>query len=776
MIAAVDVGWDVTVVAVVAALACLAAALRMRAISRRARATAGALEVSEQRYRQLAANLPDVTVMLFDRDLRLTLVEGGAIERHGWDIAELVGRRLDEVLPPDRYAEMEPWYRATLAGETTTFEWRGVRADDAVYSTQTVPLRDDAGAVTGGMLLAADVTERTRAELRLRASEAMHRSVVDSVGDVVFQTDLDGHWTFLNRAWETHSGRTIEASLGRHVHEIVHPDDCRAHGRAFAPLLAGDVDRVAHVHRFLGRGDAVGHASVRAHLVRDAAGRPAGVAGVIADITARRRAERRTAAERDVAAVLGGALTLADAAPTLLETLCERLEWHVAELWVSYDDDLLLREAVRAPEDVAGFVAGDPEPGDGLVARACAYQRVEWSEDLGREDREPRAAAAVAAGVHAAVAVPVLTGLQCRAVLLLCAREPRESDLDAQHSLESVAGQLARFIEREAAERRVARPASDLAALAAVAQQLAAETDEAAARRTIVATAQRITGASGVLLWEPDPWGETLLPTAAVGVAVPPGLSLPVDGAGSGVARAHASGRSAFVTDVAQDPALQRDVVELTAAASALWQPVLNDGRSAGVLLVVWDSRQVERAGLRELMTLLAAEAAVTIGRAVLLEQLRTTARTDALTGLPNRRAWDEELERELARARRYGGRLCLAMIDLDHFKRFNDREGHQAGDRLLADSAAAWREQLRPSDLLARYGGEEFALLLPHVDAPAAAGVLSRLLEQVPRGQTASAGLAEWDGGEPGGMLVRRADTALYRAKRSGRARTVVA
>jgi diguanylate cyclase len=133
-------------------------------------------------------------------------------------------------------------------------------------------------------------------------------------------------------------------------------------------------------------------------------------------------------------------------------------------------------------------------------------------------------------------------------------------------------------------------------------------------------------------------------------------------------------------------------------------------------------------------------------------------------------------IEREVARAKRYGSRLCVAMIDLDHFKRFNDREGHQAGDRLLADCAAAWRGQLRPSDLLARYGGEEFALLLPHVDAPAAAGVLSRLLEQVPRGQTASAGLAEWDGGEPGGVLVRRADAAPDRAKRSGRARTVVA
>jgi diguanylate cyclase (GGDEF)-like protein/PAS domain S-box-containing protein len=775
MIAAVDVAWDVAVVAVAAALACLAGALRMRAISRRARATAAALQVGEARYRQLAAHLPDVTVMLVDRDLRFTLVEGGAIRRHGWDTAELVGRRLEEVLPPDRYAEMEPWCRAALAGETATFEWRGVRAD-AVYSAQIVPLRDDTGAVTGGMLLATDVTERTRAELRLRESEAMHRSVVDSVGDVVFQTDLEGRWTFLNRAWETYSGRTAAESLGRHVHEIVHPEDRPAHGRAFAPLLTGEVDRVAHVHRFLARGGAVGYASVRAHVVRDAAGRPEGVAGVMTDVTARRRAERRTAAERDVGAVLGGALTLADAAPALLETLCERLEWRVAELWLSYDDGLLLREAVRAPDDATGFAGGDPEPGDGLVARACAHRRVEWSEDLGREQGEPRAAAAGAAGLRGAVAVPVLAGLQCLAVLLLCAREPRERDPGAQHTLENVAGQLARFVEREAAERRVARQASDLAALAAVAQQLAAETDEAAARRTVVEAAQRIAGASSVLLWEPDPWGGTLVATAAVGVAVPPGLSLPVDGTRSGVARAHASGHGAFVTDVADDEALQRDVIELTGAASALWQPVLNDGRSVGVLLVVWRARQVERAGLRDLMTLLAAEAAVTLGRAVLLEQLRTTARTDALTGLPNRRAWDEELEREVARAKRYGGRLCLAMIDLDHFKRFNDREGHQAGDRLLAETAVAWRGQLRPSDLLARYGGEEFALLLPHVDAAAAAGVLSRLLDQVPRGQTASAGLAEWDGGEPGGTLVRRADDALYEAKRSGRARTVQA
>ena len=118
-----------------------------------------------------------------------------------------------------------------------------------------------------------------------------------------------------------------------------------------------------------------------------------------------------------------------------------------------------------------------------------------------------------------------------------------------------------------------------------------------------------------------------------------------------------------------------------------------------------------------ELLRLLAAEAAITIHRTDLLARLQSTARTDALTGLPNRRVWDEDLERELARARRHGGALCLAMLDLDRFKAFNDQHGHQAGDQLLAAAATAWRPELRATDTLARYGGEEFAVLLPHSD-----------------------------------------------------------
>jgi diguanylate cyclase (GGDEF)-like protein len=156
--------------------------------------------------------------------------------------------------------------------------------------------------------------------------------------------------------------------------------------------------------------------------------------------------------------------------------------------------------------------------------------------------------------------------------------------------------------------------------------------------------------------------------------------------------------------------------------------------------------------------------------------RLSTLARVDGLTGVPNRRAWDEELNRMLAHARRAAETLHVALLDLDHFKRFNDSHGHQAGDRLLKEAAAAWRAQLRTADLIARYGGEEFAVLLQGGNAAQAAEVLKRLRVATPLDQTVSAGLVTWDGEEQAEALVGRADAALYEAKRTGRNRVVVA
>ena len=134
------------------------------------------------------------------------------------------------------------------------------------------------------------------------------------------------------------------------------------------------------------------------------------------------------------------------------------------------------------------------------------------------------------------------------------------------------------------------------------------------------------------------------------------------------------------------------------------------------------DEHAAARRGQEELVAELAAEAARAIERDAHVALLARQARTDELTALPNRRAWDEAVEREMARAERTGEPLCLALLDLDHFKAYNDLHGHQAGDSHLRRTAAAWRRELRAIDVLARYGGEEFGVLLPSCDIKEAA------------------------------------------------------
>jgi diguanylate cyclase (GGDEF)-like protein len=155
-----------------------------------------------------------------------------------------------------------------------------------------------------------------------------------------------------------------------------------------------------------------------------------------------------------------------------------------------------------------------------------------------------------------------------------------------------------------------------------------------------------------------------------------------------------------------------------------------------------------------------------------LYQRVGRLARTDPLTGVLNRRVWDQELPRELARAARTGQPLCVGLIDLDRFKAYNDRHGHQAGDRLLKVAGAAWSANLRETDLLVRYGGEEFAVLLPDCGPEQAMVIAERLRTALPEG-TCSIGIAEWVRGESVDELVRRADRALYAAKDGGRDRS---
>jgi diguanylate cyclase (GGDEF)-like protein len=166
-----------------------------------------------------------------------------------------------------------------------------------------------------------------------------------------------------------------------------------------------------------------------------------------------------------------------------------------------------------------------------------------------------------------------------------------------------------------------------------------------------------------------------------------------------------------------------------------------------------------------------------------LLQQLRAQARqldmlsrSDELTGAPNRREWNRALAEAAAHARAARTSLALAVLDLDHFKAFNDAHGHHAGDTLLREAYDAWSALLPEGCLLARYGGEEFSLLMPNATASQAAQLLERMQPATPRGQTFSAGVSTCAVDAELANALDQADMALYEAKQAGRHRIRIA
>jgi diguanylate cyclase (GGDEF)-like protein len=313
-----------------------------------------------------------------------------------------------------------------------------------------------------------------------------------------------------------------------------------------------------------------------------------------------------------------------------------------------------------------------------------------------------------------------------------------------------------------------------LTAVDSVAHQLSRSTSPDSAAQTICGAALHAAHAAGASLWLPTSDGSGLRASAASDPSLP-GRHVLFVGPPSGVIRAFTSRQPFFVPDASGDADVDQDIAEELGAVSVLFQPVIRDGVPIAVLAVYWD-RPVKSLDdeLAQVIALLAAETSNAIERTELLERLERAARTDDLTGLLNRRAWDEQVTREVARARRSGNPLCVAMLDVDHFKAYNDRHGHQAGDRLLKEAAAEWGLRVRDTDLLARYGGDEFALALPDCGMEEAVELLEALRSATPEDESSSAGIASWNGSESDLDLMTRADRALYEAKRAGRDRIV--
>ena len=220
------------------------------------------------------------------------------------------------------------------------------------------------------------------------------------------------------------------------------------------------------------------------------------------------------------------------------------------------------------------------------------------------------------------------------------------------------------------------------------------------------------------------------------------------------------------------------------AAGERIAFPLRAGASDFGHLVIVADSFD---AGQIEAARSLTIQAVVALENAQLHRLVQHQALIDSLTGLANRRSAEDSLRFELARAARFGGEVCLVVVDLDDFKQVNDRHGHPFGDELLKEFANVLRAAARDSDVAARWGGEEFALVLPGTSAEGGVQLAERVRElvearlvQAPDGSqiriTGSFGVASFPESDELGELLAAADSALYAAKREGKNRVVIA
>jgi diguanylate cyclase (GGDEF)-like protein/PAS domain S-box-containing protein len=306
---------------------------------------------------------------------------------------------------------------------------------------------------------------------------------------------------------------------------------------------------------------------------------------------------------------------------------------------------------------------------------------------------------------------------------------------------------------------------ANLAALARVTRQIQAGDD---ARSTVLSAVESMTGSATACLIEPLDANTWVITTSTASSL--DGTTIPRTPEGA-IAQAFDNRDQLFLAD----PIGSRVVApaEFAELGSVLWQPVVHADQAVGVLMIKWSFRIDELpAWTLDAVRLLADETAVALAQESLRAELQRLARTDPLTGLPNRRAWDDQLGvlGEVAAVR--GEPLAVAMLDLDHFKRFNDRYGHTAGDEHLREFAIRARAALRDCDLLTRWGGEEFSIALPHCDTAQAHALLRSVQHAVPGDQTCSIGWSFWDGAESLNEVMMRVDQSLYEAKAAGRGR----
>jgi diguanylate cyclase (GGDEF)-like protein/PAS domain S-box-containing protein len=654
---------------------------------------------------------------------------------------------------PDRRIE-----RSVIAGlmlvsvETMIFMFMHARYDGFWYVGHALMVLPSAALLVGtaGLYAAA----RRDAEVQLRVMEKFKESqqrlqvIIDTSPSAVITADENGLITGWNRKAEEIFGWSHDEAVGRTMAGTIIPRRYRdAHQRGLAQFIE------------TGDGQLVGKTVDLAALHRDGhefpveisvaptsrSGARVSFVAFVSDVSQRRMAERLRGVQFAVTRPLANAATWAEAAPQVLQGICETLGWTVGEFWAVDREANVLRLEFgwyRPAKDVAAFEAASREltfaRGAGLVGRVWASGRATSIEDVAGDRDSPRTSAALSAGLHAKFAFAVTNGHKVTGVIALFSNERRSPDRATLRVMADIGSQIGHFIERRRAEEELRRSGDRIRAILDNVADGIITIDERLVIRSYNPAAERLFG------YAPD---------EVIGKEFARLIADPCRGEIKPQLRAYLRPHKPEVMVGRHETSgLRKDGIAFPME--------FNVARLGPQRLVIGSLRDFSE-------------------RKAETEALQYRALHDPLTGLPNRTFLRERLEETIRASEREMKPCAVLLMDLDGFKSVNDSLGHEAGDRLLQQVGQRMRGVLRRADTIARYGGDEFAVVpWGATDIPRAVLIAEKILQAISKPFTIegqpitvnlSIGIAIFpQHADDADALTRRADVAMFAAKRA--------
>ena len=719
------------------------------------------LSESEERFRAI---FEQAGVGITRVDLNGALVDANQkfCEMLGYAREELLGKRVTDITHPGDRADGVGRREGlrSRAARSSSGEKRFIRKDGStLWARRTMSSAcDSEGNPLYVISIVEDITERKQAEAALRESEERFRAMFENAPVGIMHTAIDDDTILhVNPKLCSLLGFTRDELLGVRTDTILHPEyRGRDRSKYRERMLKGEVDSFSSERVFVRRDGSSLWVDRTVSLARDASGEPLYFIRIVEDITERKLSAQRREMEHAIASVLADATSVADALPEVIRAVCEGLDWHCGFHW-SWDKSSELLKCqdywFRPSDGMVDFVQASlgmvneapvelrATPSGGLVRRVWAGATPVWLPDVARIPDFRRAPAARRADLHGAFAFPIMIEGRPYGVMEFFSHDVREPDEALLQIVRAVGSQIGQYIRRMETERALLESEEQFRQLAGHIPQVFWICDARRHSAIYVSSAYReITGL--------DP---EMLKTRAHGW----------------LDAVHPDDRKALVE-------------ARKAAASGNYDQTFRIVKPDGSIRWVRDRAFPVFDAEGDVYRIAGISEDITEKKAA-EERLAQLAHFDVLTGLPNRALYLDRLRQAMAQTRRHDRATGVMFLDLDRFKLTNDTFGHGAGDQLLKQVGARLADCVREGDTVGRFGGDEFGIVLADMRTPEDARLVAqKILDvlQVPfelEGHevfiTTSIGISLYPADSDDEVeLMKNADTAMYRAKESGR------